>query len=315
MDYEPIMNLPDTPTIIPPYLKPGDRIGITCPAGYFSVADAEPALEALHLWGYRTVLGATVGTRDGTYSGTDEARLEDLQRMLDDGDIKAILFGRGGYGTIRIIDRVDFNAFYLRPKWLCGYSDLTVIHSFVQTQLHIPTLHSEMCIDLKYGTTDASALTMQRAFRGDRLSYHTDPQPLNRPGEARGVLVGGNLTLLTAMAGSSSDLDTDGRILFLEDVHVYLYQLDAMMWTLRRSGRLAFLAGMVVGGMTRIRQDPGDPPFAPSAYAVIASHVREYGYPVCFGFPAGHQFDNFSLRLGMAHRLKVSTEGCSLEEV
>lgn len=309
------MNLPDTPTIIPPYLKPGDKIGITCPAGYFSVQDAEPALEALRRWGYQPVPGATLGTQDGTYSATDEARLADLQAMLNDDEIKAILFGRGGYGTIRIIDRVDFNAFYLRPKWLCGYSDLTVLHSFVQTQLHIPTLHCEMCIDLKYGTTDASAVTMQRAFRGDQLSYRADPQPLNRPGEARGVLVGGNLTLLTAMAGSSSDLDTDGRILFLEDVHVYLYQIDEMMWTLGRSGKLAFLSGLVVGGMTRILQDPKDPPFGASAYEIIASHVRQYAYPVCFGFPAGHQFDNFSLRLGMAHQLKVSPDGGVLQDI
>jgi muramoyltetrapeptide carboxypeptidase len=309
------MNLPDTPTIIPPYLKPGDTVGITCPAGYFSLDDIQPAVEALHLWGYRTIVGATVGTREGTYSGTDAARAEDLQHMLDSAEVKAVLFGRGGYGTIRIIDRLDFNAFYLRPKWLCGYSDLTVLHSFVQTQLHIPTLHSEMCIDLQYGTQDASALTLQRALRGDELSYRADPQPLNRQGTASGVLVGGNLTLLTAMVGSSSDLDTGGRILFIEDVHVYLYQLDEMMWTLRRAGRLAFLSGLVVGGMTKIRYDPGDPPFGATAYEIIASHVRDYDYPVCHGFPAGHEFNNYAVRLGMVHRLTVTGSQSFLEEV
>lgn len=308
------MSQSTVPTIIPPYLKPGDTIGITCPAGYFCLDDVQPSLEALHRWGYRTKLGATIDGQYYTYAGTDEERLGDLQRMLDDPEVNAVLFGRGGYGTIRIIDRVDFNTFYLKPKWLCGYSDITVIHSFVQTQLHIPTLHCEMCIDLKYGSQDASADTMQRAFRGEPLSYVVNSQPLNRRGEARGILVGGNLTLLTDMVGSASDLDTDEKILFIEDVHAYLYQIDSMMWTLKRSGKLAFLAGLVVGGMTRVKKDEGDLPFGATAYEIIYDRVREYAYPVCFGFPAGHQFDNFSLRLGMTHTLKVSADSSLLEE-
>lgn len=309
------MNYTDGPTLIPPYLKPGDTVGITCPAGYFLLDDVQSAVDALQRWGYRTKIGDTVGGRYYTYSGTDAARQEDLQRMMDDPEVKAVLFGRGGYGTIRIIDRLDFNKFYLRPKWLCGYSDITVIHSFVQTQLHIPTLHCEMCIDLKYGSEDASASTIQRALRGDRLSYELQFQPLNRAGTATGILVGGNLTLLSGMVGSPSDLDTDGKILFIEDVHAYLYQIDAMMWTLKRASKLAFLKALVVGGMTKIRVDPGDPPFGATAYELIRAHVAEYGYPVCFGFPAGHQFDNFSLRLGMAHTLTVTPGSVRLEEI
>jgi muramoyltetrapeptide carboxypeptidase len=234
--------------------------------------------------------------------------------MLDDPEVRTILFGRGGYGCIRIIDRIDFNRFYLRPKWLCGYSDITVIHSFVHTQLHIPTLHSEMCIDLKYGTTDRSAESIRKAFRGDKLDYDVEGHPLNREGEAEGLLVGGNLSLLTIMTGSCSDLDTDGKILFIEDVHEYPYQIDGMLWTLKRARKLAFLAGLVVGGFTRMKQDPGDPPFGETAYEIILDKVQEYDYPVCFGFPAGHEFDNFALRLGMPHHLSVDRRHCRLKE-
>ncbi len=305
----------DSPTIIPRYLQPGDTIGITCPAGYFCLDDVQPAKAALELWGYRVKLGKTVDGQYYTFSGTDEERAADLQDMLDDPEIKTILFGRGGYGCIRIIDRINFNQFYLQPKWLCGYSDITVIHSFVQAQLHIPTLHCEMCIDLKYGTEDESAMSIQRAFRGDKLNYAVDPDELDREGSGEGLLVGGNLSLLVAQAGSDSDIDTYGKILFIEDVHEYLYQIDSMMWTLKRAGKLAFLAGLVVGGMTRIQRDITDPPFGQTAYEIILDKVKEYDYPVCFGFPAGHQFNNFAIRLGMIHRLKVTKKGNTLEEI
>lgn len=305
----------DSPTIIPPYLKPGDTIGITCPAGYFCLDDVQPAKSALELWGYKVKLGKTVGGQYYTYSGTDEERAADLQDMLDDPGIKTILFGRGGYGCIRIIDRINFNQFYLHPKWLCGYSDITVIHSFVQAQLHIPTLHAEMCIDLKYGTTDESAMTIQRAFRGDKLSYTVDGNVLNKKGWGEGLLIGGNLSLLVAQIGSDADLDTDGKILFIEDVHEYLYQIDSMMWTLKRAGKLAFLAGLAVGGMTRIQQDITDPPFGQTAYEIISDKVKEYNYPVCFGFPAGHEFNNFAVRLGMIHRLSITGNHAILEEI
>jgi muramoyltetrapeptide carboxypeptidase len=303
------------PTIIPPYLHPGDTIGITCPSGAFCLEDVKPAVDALELWGYKVKLGKTIDGQYYQYSGTDEERAADLQRMLDDPEIKAILFGRGGYGAVRIIDKIDFNRFYLHPKWLCGYSDITVIHSYIQTQMHIPTLHCEMCIDLKYGTTDASAMTIQRAFRGEQLTYNVDAHPMNRNGDAKGILVGGNLSLLAAMAGSSSDLDTDGRILFIEDVHEYLYHIDSMMWTLKRAGKLASLAGLVAGGFTRIKKDPEDIPFGQTAYEIIYDKVKEYRYPVCFAFPAGHQYDNYALRLGAVHRLKVDTSGSLLEDI
>ncbi len=296
---------------IPSFLKPGDTVGITCPAGYFCLADAQPAIEALQRWGYRVKVGRTVDDQYYQFAGTDEERIDDLQDMLDDPDVDLILFGRGGYGTIRIIDRIDFSTFSRRPKWLCGYSDITVIHSFVHTQLHIPTMHCEMCIDLKYGTRDRSAATIQQAFRGSPLIYNTNSHPLNRHGQSEGILVGGNLSLLAEMVCSDSDLDTEGKILFLEDVHEYLYRIDSKMWTMKRSGKLAALKGLVIGGFTRMKED--EIPFGQTAYEIIYDKVKEYDYPVCFGFPAGHQYDNFTLRLGMFHKFSVDRSGGTLK--
>ena len=298
------------PKIVPPYLQAGDTIGITCPAGYFCLDDVQPAKAALERWGYRVKLGATIDSQYYQYAGTDEDRAADLQVMLDDPTINLILFGRGGYGTIRIIDRIDWSGFQHHPKWLCGYSDITVIHSFVHTQLAIPTLHCEMCIDLKYGTRDRSAATIQQAFRGSPLIYTAAPHTFNRFGEQEGLLIGGNLSLLAEMVGSDSDLDTDGKILFLEDVHEYLYKIDSMMWTLKRAGKLARLKGLVIGGFTRMHED--DIPFGQSAYGIIYEKIKDYDYPVCFGFPAGHQYDNFALRLGTLHAFKVGQNGASL---
>lgn len=301
-----------SPSQIPPYLKPGGTVGITCPAGYFCLDDVRPAVEAIERWGYKVKLGKTIGDQYYQYAGTDEERAADLQDMLDDRDIDLILFGRGGYGTIRIIDQIDFTTFAKHPKWLCGYSDITVIHSFVHTQLNIPTMHCEMCIDLKYGTRDRSAATIQQSFRGDPLIYSAAPHTLNRFGQCEGVLVGGNLSLLSEMACSDSDLNTDGKILFLEDVHEYIYKIDSMMWTLKRSGKLSKLKGLVIGGFTRLKEE--DIPFGQTAYELIYDKVKEFDYPVCFGFPAGHQYDNFTLRLGLLHQFKVGRTGALLRD-
>lgn len=301
-------------SIIPPPLKPGDLIGITCPAGYFCLDDVQPAVAALQRWGYQVKLGKTIDGQYFQYAGTDEERAADLQDMLDDPEISAILFGRGGYGVIRIIDRLNFNQFYKRPKWLCGYSDITVLHCHVHMQFHIPTLHCEMCIDLKYGTEDRSAETIREALHGDRLKYHVPAHPFNRKGHAKGLLVGGNLSLIAALTGSASGLETDGKILFIEDVHEELYHIDSMMWTLKRSGRLAFLAGLVVGGFTKIKEED-DIPFGQSAYEIILDKVKEYKYPVCFGFPAGHEYDNFALKLGLPYHLRIHEHEAVLKEI
>jgi muramoyltetrapeptide carboxypeptidase len=300
---------------IPPYLKTGDTIGITCPAGFMCRPDIQPAVDALQRWGYEVRVGFSVDAQDHTFAGTDDMRAADLQQMLDDDGIRAILFARGGYGTVRIIDRINFNRFYLKPKWLIGYSDITVLHCHIHTQMHIPTVHAEMCIDLKYGTSDASAITVQKALCGDLLSYKFGTDSLNRQGASAGLLVGGNLSLVVSVNGSASDLDTYGKILFLEDVDEYLYNIDRMMYTLKRSGKLSHLAGLVIGGFTRTKDEPDDVPYGHTPYQIIAEAVKEYDYPVCFGFPAGHETENYALRLGMPHRLVSATSSCILEEV
>lgn len=303
----------DAPPKIPPHLKPGDTVGITCPAGYFCLEDAQPAIAALQRWGYGVKIGRSIDDQYYQFAGTDEERANDLQDMLDDPAVNLVLFGRGGYGTVRIIDRIDFSTFNKSPKWLCGYSDITVIHSFVQSQLRIPTMHCEMCIDLKYGTRDRSAATIQQAFRGSPLIYDTSPHPLNRYGRCEGILVGGNLSLLAEMVCSNADLDMEGKILFLEDVHEYLYKIDSKMWTLKRSGKLSALKGLVIGGFTRMKED--EIPFGQTAYEIIYDKVKEYDYPICFGFPAGHQYNNFTLRLGMPHQFNVNSAGAMLKDV
>ncbi|GAA4319203.1 LD-carboxypeptidase [Compostibacter hankyongensis] len=300
-------------TIIPPYLKPGDTIGITSPGSYFSLEDAGPAIAALERWGYRVRTGSTLQTRFYQFAGTDATRAADLQQMLDDPEIRAIVCARGGYGTLRIIDRLDFNRFYLHPKWLTGYSDITVLHAHIQAQLHIPTLHAEMCIDLKSDTRDASAFSLRRALRGDRLSYEIPPDAANRQGTARGILVGGNLSLLAALAGSPSAMDTDGKILFLEDVAEKFYHIDSMLYTLRRSGRLSFLAGLLIGGFTRLKEDD-EGPFGQTVQQIILDKVKEFDFPVCFGFPAGHQHENYALKLGLPYELTVRPDYCRLAE-
>lgn len=300
--------------IVPPYLHPGDTVGITCPAGSFSLQEVHAATEALESWGFRVKLGSTVGARYYQFSAPDAERARDLQQMLDAPDIHAILFARGGYGTIRIVDRIHFNRFYLQPKWLCGYSDITVLHAHIQSQIHIPTLHSEMCIDLYYGNADASAGSIHRALTGAALRYEVGADPMNRFGSGSGLLVGGNLSTLCSLMGSPSELQTDGKILFLEEVHEPLYSIDRMVQCLKRAGKLRFLAGLILGGFTHIPEEKGVP-FGQSASEIIAAAVEACGYPVCFGFPAGHEYANYALRLGMPHRLEVGREGCLLKEL
>jgi muramoyltetrapeptide carboxypeptidase len=302
------------PTIIPPYLKPGDTIGITCPAGYFPSQDVQPSVQALESWGYRVKVGKTVGAQDNQFAGTDEERAKDLQEMLDDPSINAIMCARGGYGTVRIIDRINFNPFYLHPKWIIGYSDITVLHSYIQSQMHIPTIHGEMCIDLKYGTQDASAMSIKNVIAGEKIDYKIPSNPMNRLGKVDGMLVGGNLSLLISQLGSCSDIDTEYKILFIEDVDEYLYNIDRMMYALLRAGKLSFLKGLLVGGFTHLKTDDKIP-FGQTAYEIIWDKVKNFNYPVCFGFPAGHEFNNYSIKLGMNYKLKVAETHCKLKEL
>lgn len=296
----------------PPYLKEGSTIGITCPASAVPIEKIESAKAIFEKKGFKVKLGKTVGLTATYFSGTDEERLADLQAMLDDTEVDAIVMGRGGYGMSRIIDRLDFTAFKQKPKWICGFSDIIVLQSHLQTNFQIPSFHSPMCGAFRPDTEDAAHIqTFFNAITGEELSYNLPASQYNRAGEANGVLTGGNLAILAHLTGSVSELDTDGKILFIEDIGEHKYHIDRMMLNLKRAGKLDKLVGLVVGYFTDIEDT--DRPFGQTVEQIILDKVKEYDYPVCFGFPAGHEEVNYILTLGMRHRLQVTNASSTLE--
>ncbi len=291
---------------IPPFLRPGDTIGITCPSGYVSEERVHYAVQVLQHWGYQVRIGKTVGSEHFYFSGTDEARRTDLQEMLDDPEIKAILMGRGGYGMSRIIDDLDFTAFYQKPKWVCGFSDITLLHSHIQANYNIATLHSPMCGAFSPDTEHSDfLLSLKEALEGKPAVYQTGASSFNRPGKATGILTGGNLAMLAHSTGSVSAVDTRDKILFIEDIGEHLYNADRMLLNLKRAGKLEALAGLVVGSFTDMQDT--ERPFGQTMEQIISDKIAEYNYPVCFGFPAGHQEVNYTLMLGVPHELTVNS--------
>lgn len=299
---------------IPPYLHPGYGIGITCPAGYMALEKAQTCIDTLRNWGYRVRTGQTLGSASENYfSGTDDERLTDFQEMLDDPEIKAILCGRGGYGLSRIIDRIDFSGFKRAPKWIIGYSDITLLHTHIHTHYKIATLHAPMAGAFNEGGAESVYIrSLKGALAGERANYECGPHPLNRPGRASGPIVGGNLSLLTHAVGTSSDPDTKGAILFLEDVGEYLYNIDRMLHQLKRSGKLDRLAGLVIGSFTEMKDTQR--PFGATVEEIIRDVVKEYNYPVCFGFPVGHSPENYALKVGVSYSLRIDPKTVLLKE-
>jgi muramoyltetrapeptide carboxypeptidase len=295
--------------ITPPLLNSGDIIGLVCTARKITTAELAPALDVIKGWGFVPSLGKTINAVDNQYGGSDEVRTADLQTMLDAPDIKAIFIARGGYGTVRIIDQLNWDKFRQNPKWIVGYSDVTVLHSHVTSNLGIETLHAAM--PLNYATNTVEALgSIRRALTGGPLFYEWPKHALNKTGNGKGQLTGGNLSLLYSLSGSVSDIDTAGKILFIEDLDEYLYHIDRMMMQLKRSGKLSNLAGLVVGGFSDIKDNPV--PFGKTAEEIILENTQEYKYPVAFGFPAGHINDNRALIIGRDVELSVTPIGNKL---
>jgi muramoyltetrapeptide carboxypeptidase len=301
-------------TVIPPYLKKGDLIGMVCPAGQMPKSRMRTCIRVLReQWGFRVREGRTLGAGENYFSGTDEERLSDLQEMLDDTEVKAVLCARGGYGVGRIIDRVDFGAFRKNPKWVVGFSDITVLHAHIYSRFGIATLHAPMAGAFNAGGwRGASVDSLHRALTGKRRRYKSEPHDFDRRGHGIGPLIGGNLALLSHLSGSPSLPDTDGCILFLEEVGEQLYNIDRMLHQLKRAGRLQGLAGLVVGGFTECRDT--DRPFGQTAYEIVRDIVTEYNYPVCFGFPVSHGRDNMALRSGCTYELRVGRQGTVLSD-
>ena len=293
--------------IIPPFLKPGDAIGITCPAGYVSYERIAYAVDVLQRWGFRVVVGRTVGTGDYYFSGHDGERLTDLQAMLDDPEIKAILMGRGGYGCSRIIDATDFTAFRQSPKWICGFSDITVLHSHIHRNYAIATLHGPMCGAFTAESENSYYIqSLQKALRGETLDYSFPTSAFNRPGTVEGIVVGGNLALLAHLTGSVSEINTDGKILFIEDIGEHLYHVDRLLLNLKRSGQLSRLKALLVGSFTDMEDT--DRPFGQTLEEIVWDKVSDYDYPVAFNFPCGHDTENVTLPLGVKARLEVNPD-------
>lgn len=307
--------------LVPPSLSPGDIIGICAPAGFVSLDDIHSAISTLKKWGFNVKVGRTIGKAFGTFSGTDEERASDFQALLDDPEVKAILCARGGYGLVRIIDQLNFKRCVQNPKWLLGFSDVTVLHSHLNHHVGMVSLHSIMAsgfVDQPESANSPAVLSMASihdALIGRAIHYPIQPSIHHRDGLAIGQVVGGNLRTLETVSGSVSELDSDNKILLLEDVDEPLYSVDRMFWHLKRSGKLAQLAGLIIGGFDIPTDGNNELPFALDLYQIVMEKVREYHYPVCFEFPVGHQSMNLAVKMGMPHRLRVANGIAQFDEV
>jgi len=293
----------------PPFLSAGDTIAICAPARRISPDDLKQAINTFGSWGLSVVTSPNIHASDNQFAGTDEQRAADLQLLLDDETIKAIVFARGGYGIVRIIDRLDFTSFARKPKWLIGYSDITVLHSHISRNFGIETLHATMPVNFNDSSeeTSESIDSMRKVLFGETPVYELVGHLFNRQGEAQGILTGGNLSILYSLLGSASDVDTSGKVLFIEDLDEYLYHIDRMMQSLKRAGKLDNLSALVVGGMSGMRDN--EVPFGKTAEEIVRDVVEEYKYPVIYGFPAGHQLLNKPLILGREVTVSAGTTG------
>jgi muramoyltetrapeptide carboxypeptidase len=298
----------------PPSLKKGDTIGLTCPAGYMAKEKAQTCIVTLQKWGYKVIAGKTLGSGSTNYfSGTDEERLNELQAMLDDTNINAIFCGRGGYGVSCIIDQLDFSRFKKHPKWIIGYSDITVLHAHIYSRFKIATLHSPMASAFNDGNAGSVYIqSLRNALAGKKNRYKCAPHELNKTGKATGELVGGNLTLLAHLTGTTSTINTKHTILFIEDIGEYIYSIHRMLLQLKRSGKLNELAGLVIGGFTDIKDT--ERPFGGTVYEAISSLITEYNYPVCFQFPVSHSNENYALKVGGTYQLTIGKKSVTLAE-
>jgi len=314
----------DSPELLtykkPPYLKDGDTIGITAPAGFITPEEIQPAMQVMESWGYKIQIGDTIGKRDFTFGGTDDERLNDFQKMLDDPKIKAIMCARGGYGSIRIVDRINWTKFKQKPKWIIGFSDITVLHNHIHNNFQIASIHSKMTNSFPddWNTAEPiqieTIISIQDALSGKKMKYSATSNAKNKQGIAEGILIGGNLKTIETLSGTASDIKTERKILFVEDTGEYLYSIDRMFWNLKRTGKLKNLKALIIGGFKIKPDDPGEE-FGKTIEEIVLEKIQNYNYPVCFDFPVGHQKNNFALKCGVKHRLTVKENEVSLTEI
>jgi muramoyltetrapeptide carboxypeptidase len=300
--------------IIPPYLKPGDTIGIVCPAGFMPFEKAQTCIETLATWGFKVVVGKTLGNQFNYFSGTDKERLKDLQQMMDDKNIDAILCGRGGYGTGRIIDQLEFSKFLKRPKWIIGFSDITILHCHLFSNYKIASMHAPMAAAFNAGEFNNQYIqSLHDALLGKKADYQTEGNLLDQKGHGSGTLVGGNLSLLVNVIGTPSDIKTKNKILFIEEIGEYIYSVDRMMYQLKRSGKLEDLKGLIIGRFSGMKDTTV--PFGQTVDEAIKELVKDYDYPICFRFPVSHDKENYALKVGIKYKLKVAPNLVELKEI
>lgn len=288
---------------IPPTLKKGDAIAIIATARYVDLKILEFAEQLFDRWGLKVIRGENVLKKQFNFAGSDHQRVTDLQWAMDDPKIKAIFCFRGGYGSTRILERVNPKAFIKNPKWLVGFSDVTALHNYIGSICNTASVHATMPINYKENT-DQALLSLKQLLFDKKMKYSLEPCTANVLGEASGPIVGGNLAILQSLSGTKYDIDTKGKILFLEDVDEYLYNIDRMLWTLKHAGKLAHISGLIVGGFTKIKDN--DDPFGMNVQEIVLEKVKQYNYPVCFNFPAGHFDDNRTIAFGLKTKLSVS---------
>ena len=290
--------------IIPSKLTRGDKIGIISTARKISLEELSPAINTLESWGIEVVLAENLFEEDNQFAGAVKQRTTDLQSMINNDKIKAILCARGGYGTVQIIDNIDFTNLKKNPKWIVGYSDVTVLHSHLHN-LGVASMHATMPKNFATNTKDALKSLKKSLFREGTI-VECDPHPFNKKGRIEAEIVGGNLSILYSLLGSDSDIDTDGKILFMEDLDEYLYHIDRMIMNLKRNGKFENLKALIVGGMSDMNDN--DIPFGKTAEQIILEHTKDYDFPVCFGFPVGHINNNSAIVFGVKSLLEISAK-------
>jgi muramoyltetrapeptide carboxypeptidase len=296
----------------PTYLKPGDTIAIVCPAGFLPAAKAKACINTLKKWGFKVTKGKTLGGKSKNYfSGSFEERLADLQNQIDDPSINAILCGRGGYGTTHLLDHIDWKKFKKNPKWIIGFSDITILHTYLLTEIGVAGIHGPMANAFNEDNgINRYTLSLKDSLEGKPVHYTAKPHAQNTFGKATAPMVGGNLSLLAHAVGTNADVDTRGKILFIEDVGEQLYNVERMLLQLKRAGKLSKLKGLVVGGFTSNKDT--DRPFGKNIEQVIYDVVREFKFPICFGFPISHEKENVAIIVGGTYHLDVSVHGTTL---
>ncbi|RNC88491.1 MAG: LD-carboxypeptidase [Winogradskyella sp.] len=299
--------------IQPPYLKAGDTVAIVAPSGILKNREREvqQAIDLLKSWGLYSVVGTHVFSTANHFAGTDDERCEDMQKALDDPSISAIWCARGGYGTVRILDKLDYTKFKKNPKWLIGYSDITALHN----QMHnngYESFHALMCVSLTKDLDEIknSIATFKSVLFGNPTNYLLEGSSYNKAGKASGQLVGGNLTMLHTMLGSNESIDTAGKILFIEEIGEYKYHIDRMLQSMKRAGYFEELNGLIVGDMSKLRKNTTL--WGTSIEQLILDALSEYDFPIAFNMPAGHEKDNRALVLGRTIELDVSKTESSI---